>query len=76
MLDQLHQKKHFLRQRKSSWDRTGANRDAQRIEPSETHTLPDPIPFETSLLATTEHGHANDCETHYRSIAYWYGRRI
>lgn len=36
----------------------------------------DPIPFERSLLATVEHGHANDCETHYRSIAYWYGRRI
>jgi hypothetical protein len=36
----------------------------------------DPIPFESSLLASIEHGHANDCETHYRSVAYWYGRPI
>ena len=36
--------------------------------------LSDPIPFERSLLATIEHGHANDCEAHYRSVAYWYGR--
>jgi len=37
--------------------------------------LSDPIPFTTSILATLEHGHANDCSAKYRSVAYWYGRR-
>lgn len=36
--------------------------------------LNDPIPFERSLLATLEHGHANDCRALYRSVAFWYGR--
>lgn len=38
--------------------------------------LHDPIPFTQSLLAGIEHGHANDCEAHYRSVAYWYGREL
>lgn len=36
--------------------------------------LNDPIPFEQSLIGSIEHGHANDCEALYRSVAYWYGR--
>ena len=38
--------------------------------------ISDPIPFKTSLLATLEHGHANDCSAEYRSVAYWYGRKL
>ena len=38
--------------------------------------ISDPIVFEHSLLATLEHGHANDCEVHYKSVAYWYGRKV
>ncbi len=38
--------------------------------------LNDPITFEKSLHASIEHGHANDCETYYRSVAYWYGRNL
>lgn len=38
--------------------------------------LSDPIMFRTSLLATLEHGHANDCRAHFRSVAYWYGRPL
>jgi hypothetical protein len=37
--------------------------------------LGDPIPFERSIIASIEHGHANDCRARYRSVAYWYGRR-
>lgn len=36
--------------------------------------LSDPIPFRKSILATIEHGHANDAEAEYSSVAYWYGR--
>ncbi len=36
----------------------------------------DPIPFLKSLHASIEHGHANDCEAYYRSVAYWYGRPL
>ncbi len=36
----------------------------------------DPIPFTKSICASIEHGHANDCEAYYRSVAYWYGRKI
>lgn len=38
--------------------------------------LNDSIPFTTSLHASIEHGHANDCEADYRSLAYWYGRPL
>lgn len=38
--------------------------------------ISDPITFEHSIKATIEHGHANDCEVSYKSIAYWYGRKI
>lgn len=38
--------------------------------------LNDPIPFAKSLLASIEHGHANDCEAYYRSVAYWYGKPL
>ena len=38
--------------------------------------LNDPIPFNNSIIASIEHGHANDCEAHYRSVAYWYGRHL
>ena len=38
--------------------------------------LADPIPFRNSLHASIEAGHANDCEQHYESVAFWYGRRI
>lgn len=38
--------------------------------------LNDPIPFERSIRATIEHGHANDCEASYRSVAFWYGRPV
>ena len=40
MLNHHHKKKRLLRQRESSWDRTGATRDAERIEPGDTHALP------------------------------------
>ncbi len=36
----------------------------------------DPVPFERSLHASLEHGHANDCTARYRSTAYWYGRKL
>jgi len=36
--------------------------------------LNDPIPFTRALDASLEHGHANDCQAYYRSVAYWYGR--
>ena len=49
MLNHLHTKKRFTRQRESSWDHTGANRDSEHIPAGETH---------------------------YRSVAYWYGRPI
>lgn len=38
--------------------------------------LADPIPFQKSLHASIEAGHANDCEQYYESVAFWYGRRI
>ena len=38
--------------------------------------LHDPIVFGRSLHASIEHGHANDCQATYRSVAYWYGRRL
>ncbi|MFG0248666.1 MAG: glycoside hydrolase family 172 protein [Phycisphaeraceae bacterium JB051] len=38
--------------------------------------LNDPIPFEKSIHASVEHGHANDCNALYRSVAYWYGRPL
>ena len=38
--------------------------------------LNDPIPFTKSLRASVEHGHANDCEAFFRSVAYWYGRPL
>lgn len=38
--------------------------------------LHDPIPFTTALHVSIEHGHANDCESHYRSVAFWYGRPL
>lgn len=38
--------------------------------------LSDPIPFRRSLIATLEHGHANDCRAAFRSVAYWYGRPL
>lgn len=38
--------------------------------------IADPIPFSRSLRATIEHGHANDCNADYRSVAYWYGRSL
>ncbi len=34
--------------------------------------LDSPIPFTRSLLATIEHGHANDRGDNYFSVAYWY----
>ncbi len=34
--------------------------------------IPDPIYFQKSLRATIEHGHANDREDEYTSIAFWY----
>ncbi|MFA5788203.1 MAG: glycoside hydrolase family 172 protein, partial [Actinomycetota bacterium] len=34
--------------------------------------VPDPIPFEQSLRASIEHGHANDRGDDYCSVAYWY----
>jgi len=38
--------------------------------------LADPIPFQQSLHASIEAGHANDCEQYYESVTFWYGRRI
>ncbi len=32
----------------------------------------DPIRFDRSLRYTIEHGHANNCENDYSSVAYWY----
>ncbi len=34
--------------------------------------IEDPIPFTKSLRFTIEHGHANDHEADYASVAYWY----
>jgi hypothetical protein len=34
--------------------------------------LVDPIRFERSLLWSIEHGHANNYENDYSSVAYWY----
>ena len=34
--------------------------------------VPDPIPFQKSILVTIEHGHANDRSDDYSSTAYWY----
>ncbi len=34
--------------------------------------IPDPIPFEKSLKVTIEHGHNNDAENQFSSVAYWY----
>lgn len=34
--------------------------------------LPDPIPFQKSILVTIEHGHNNDAANRYASVAYWY----
>jgi hypothetical protein len=34
--------------------------------------LADPIRFERSLVWTIEHGHANNYENDYTSVAYWY----
>jgi len=36
--------------------------------------LPDPISFERSLVWTIEHGHDNNYENDYSSVAYWYQR--
>ena len=36
--------------------------------------LQDPIAFHESLHASLEAGHRNDCEQHYESVAFWYGR--
>jgi hypothetical protein len=34
--------------------------------------IPDPIPFRKSIRVTMEHGHANDAENEFSSVAYWY----
>ncbi len=34
--------------------------------------VPDPIHFASSLRWTIEHGHANNFENNYASVAYWY----
>ncbi len=34
--------------------------------------IPDPIPFSKSIRVAFEHGHANDREDYYSSVAYWY----
>ncbi|MBN2212500.1 MAG: DUF2961 domain-containing protein [Sedimentisphaerales bacterium] len=34
--------------------------------------IPDPISFEKSLKVTIEHGHNNDAENNFSSVAYWY----
>ena len=36
------------------------------------HHVLDPIPFETSIRVTIEHGHANSRSDDYSSTAYWY----
>ncbi|MBN1909913.1 MAG: DUF2961 domain-containing protein [Pirellulales bacterium] len=38
--------------------------------------LADPIPFRASLHASLEAGHANECQQHYESTAFWYGRAV
>lgn len=38
------------------------------------HHIPDPIPFNKSILFTIEHGHANREIADYSSTAYWYQR--
>ena len=34
--------------------------------------IQDPIPFESSIRVSIEHGHANDQQNDYASVAYWY----
>jgi len=34
--------------------------------------LYDPIPFRKSIRVTIEHGHGNDAQARYHSVAYWY----
>ncbi len=36
------------------------------------HHIEDPIPFKQSIKVTIEHGHANDRQDDYASVAYWY----
>ncbi len=51
------------------------NRIDGRFSMYRLHTT-DPIPFQRSLIASVEHGHANDCKAFFRSVAYWYGRPL
>lgn len=37
--------------------------------------LVDPIIFKNKLRASIEAGHANDCNQHYESVAFWYGKK-
>ncbi|MGV8090882.1 MAG: glycoside hydrolase family 172 protein [Mangrovibacterium sp.] len=36
--------------------------------------LDDPISFYNSIHASIEAGHANECEQHYESLSFWYGK--
>jgi hypothetical protein len=36
--------------------------------------LSDPIPFDESIAVRFDHGVANDMQTDYASVAYWYQR--
>jgi hypothetical protein len=45
--------------------------DLSRVCAYRWHIL-DPIPFKRSLRFTIEHGHNNEVETDYSSVAYWY----
>ena len=37
--------------------------------------MSDPVTFTRSLHVSIEHGHANESNALYRSVAYWYGRK-
>jgi hypothetical protein len=36
----------------------------------------DPVMFHSSLHASIEAGHANDCAQRYESVSFWYGRQV
>jgi hypothetical protein len=48
------------------------NRDFSRFTAMYRWYLADPVRFQHRIRATIEHGHANNYENDYTSVAYWY----
>jgi len=49
-----------------------SRRDWSRQNTMYRFFVSDPIRFDRSIRYTIEHGHANNCENDYSSVAYWY----